>query len=358
MRINPYWLALIFLLVPSLVKGQGQKLEIVKVADGIYGAIVSEPRFDPVESNAVILINDDSVLVVDANRTPAAARATIAEIRKLTNKPVRYVVNTHWHDDHIFGNQSYLEAFPQVEFIAHQNTREDMQQLAFPHIQRGIERWTKVLADAENQLAKGVKPNGEAMNTQEKAELREQLEVYREFLPKVKTIKLTLPTMTFDQQLTLHQGHRTIEVLYFGNGNTRGDVVVYLPQEKVLITGDLLVHPVPYAYGSFIKDWVATMKRVREIDAQVIIPGHGPVMRDKEYISLVISLLESVTSQVRDAVKRGLSLEETRKAVNLESFRLRLAGDDAVRNDTFNTSILQSAVNQAYKQAQAEAGSK
>ncbi|HEX8493812.1 MAG TPA: MBL fold metallo-hydrolase [Pyrinomonadaceae bacterium] len=358
MRVNSYWLVLVILLAPSLTKAQGQKLEVVKITDGVYAALVSEPRFDPVESNAVILINNDSVLVVDANRTPAAARATIAEIRKLTDKPVRYVVNTHWHDDHIFGNQSYLEAFPQVEFIAHQNTREDMKTLAFPHIQRGIERWTKVLADAENQSAKGVKPNGEAMSAQEKAELRAQLEVYREFLPKIKTIKLTLPTMTFDKRLTLHQGTRTIEILYFGNGNTRGDVVVYLPQEKVLIIGDLLVHPVPYAYGSFIKDWVGTMKRVREIDAQVIIPGHGPVLRDKEYMNIVIALLESVTKQVEDAVKRGLSLEETRKAVNLESFRLRLAGTDAVRNDTFNTSILQSAINQAYKQAKAEAGSK
>jgi glyoxylase-like metal-dependent hydrolase (beta-lactamase superfamily II) len=358
MRLNSYWLMLVFLLAPSPAKAQGQKLEIVKIADGIYAALVSEPRYDPVESNAVILINDDSVLVVDANRTPAAARATIAEIRKLTNKPVRYVVNTHWHDDHIFGNQSYLEVFPQVEFIAHHNTREDMKQLAFPHIQRGKERWSKVLAEAESQLAKGTKANGETMNAQEKAELREQLKVYREFLPKIQSIQLTLPTITFEQKLTLHQGSRTIEILNFGNGNTRGDVVVYLPQEKVLITGDLLVHPVPYAYGSFIKDWVETMKRVREIDAQVIIPGHGPIMRDKEYLSLVIALLESVSGQVQDAVRRGLSLEETRKTLNLESFRLRMAADDAVRNDTFNTSILQSAVNQAYKQAKEAAGSK
>jgi glyoxylase-like metal-dependent hydrolase (beta-lactamase superfamily II) len=351
MRIKLYRLVFIILLVQPLAVAQSQKLEIVKIADGVYGAIVSEPRMDPVESNAVILINDDYVLVVDANRTPAAARATIAEIRKLTDKPVRYVVNTHWHDDHIFGNQSYREAFPQVEFIAHRNTREDMQTLAFPHIARGLERWSKVLAETEDRLAKGTKPNGERMTAAEVAELREQLKVYQEFLPRIKPIQLTLPTITFDSRLTLHQGSRTIEILYFGNGNTRGDIVVYLPQEKVLITGDLLVHPVPYAYGSFIGEWVETMKKLREIDARVIIPGHGPILRDKEYLNVVISLLESITSQVQAAVKRGLSLEETRKAVNLEAFRVRLAGDDPVRNDTFTTSILQSAINRAYQQA-------
>ena len=83
MRINSYWLVLVFLLVTPLAKAQSQKLEIVKVADGVFGALVSEPRYDPVESNAVILINDDFVIVVDANRTPAAARASHMTSRAL-----------------------------------------------------------------------------------------------------------------------------------------------------------------------------------------------------------------------------------------------------------------------------------
>jgi glyoxylase-like metal-dependent hydrolase (beta-lactamase superfamily II) len=354
MRVRLFCSIAIFLLAQSVATAQSQKLEIVKITDGLYAAVFSEPRMDPVESNSVILINDDSVLVVDANRTPAAARTIIAEIRKLTDKTVRYVVNSHWHDDHIFGNQSYQEAFPGVEFIAHRNTRDDMEKFAYPHIQGAINKYTKAVSDTEARLSKGVKPNGEKLTGEESAELSEQLKVYKDFLPKIRPIRLILPTITFDQQLSLYQGHRIIQILYFGRGNTRGDIAVYLPQEKVLITGDLLVHPVPFAYGSFLGEWVQTMKKLQELDANIIIPGHGPVMRNKEYLNLVIDLLESVINQVQEAVKRGLSLEETRKVVNLETFRRRLAGDDPVRNDTFNDSIIRAAIERAYREAKGE----
>lgn len=353
-RVRSLLLIAAVLLSCSAASAQAQKFEMVKIADGVYGAIFSEPRMDPVESNSLVVIGDDGVLVLDANRTPATARAVIAEVRKLTDKPVRYVVNSHWHDDHIFGNQSYREAFPQVEFVAHRNTREDMEKLAFPHIQSGIDRFTKATADAESQLSTGTKPNGEKLTEKERAQLSEELKVYKDYLPKIKEIRLVLPTITFEQRLTLHMGGREIQILYFGRGNTRGDVAVYLPRERVLATGDLLVHPVPFAYGSFLGEWIQGMKKLRELDAAVIVPGHGPLMRDKEYLDAVIALLESVTSQAQDAVRRGLTLEETRKAVNLESFRKRLAGDDAVRLETFDDSIIRVGIERAYKEAKGE----
>src|SRR5919205_333139 len=272
-RVRPLWIVVVLLLAHASASAQSQTLEMVKLAEGVYGAIFSEPRMDPVESNSLIVIGDDSVLVLDANRTPATARAVVAEIRKLTDKPVRYVVNSHWHDDHIFGNQSYKEAFPQVEFVAHRNTRKDMEKLAFPHIQGGVDRFTKALSDAETQLKTGAKPNGEKLTDKERAQLGEEVKVYRDVLPKIKDIRLVLPTVTFDQRLTLYQGAREIQILYFGRGNTRGDVAVYLPRERVLATGDLLVHPVPFAYGSFLGEWIQALKKLRELDAAVIVPG-------------------------------------------------------------------------------------
>ena len=229
-----------------------------------------------------------------------------------------------------------------------------MEKLALPHIQGGVDRFTKAIADAESQLSTGAKPSGEKLTDKERAQLSAELKVYKDVLPELKTIRLVLPTITFDQRLTLHVGGREIQILYFGRGNTRGDVAVYLPRERVLATGDLLVHPVPFAYGSFLGEWIQSMKRLRELDAAVIVPGHGPLMRDKEYLDTVIALLESVVSQVQDAVKRGLSLEETRKAVSLESFRRRLAGDDPVRLETFDDSIIRVGIERAYKEAKGE----
>src|SRR3712207_1660307 len=137
-HVRPLLAIAVFLLTCSAASAQAQKFEVSKIADGVYGVIFSEPRMDPVESNSLVVVGDDGVLVLDANRTPAGARSVIAEIRKLTDKPVRYVVNSHWHDDHVFGNQSYKEAFPGVEFVAHRNTREDMEKLAFRSEERRV----------------------------------------------------------------------------------------------------------------------------------------------------------------------------------------------------------------------------
>jgi glyoxylase-like metal-dependent hydrolase (beta-lactamase superfamily II) len=125
----------------------------------------------------------------------------------------------------------------------------------------------------------------------------------------------------------------------------------YLPKERILATGDLLVHPVPFAYGSYMTEWIETLKTPRRRDAAVILPGHGPVMRDPQYLDTVIKLFESLVSQVAEAVKRGLSLEDTKKAVNLESFRTQLAGDDPVRKGVFADSIMREAIELAYNAA-------
>jgi len=341
------------LIFESISQAQKQTLEIVRITDGVYGAIFSEPKVNPVESNSVILIGDEYVVVVDAGFLPATAKSVIAEIRKLTNKPVRYVINSHWHDDHIFGNQVYREAFPRVEFIAHQNTREDMHGTARAHIPGNIDMCVQLIAQTEKALAKGTNSKAEPFSVAQIRDMKERLKVYKSALPELRKIQMLLPTFTFEQNLILHQGKREIQILYFGRGNTRGDVVVHLPTEKILITGDLVVHPVPYAYGSFPGEWIQTLKRLQALRPVTIIPGHGPVMPDDQYLGYVISLLESIVTQVKDAAKRGLSLEQTRTSIDLGHFRVKLAGQDAGRNSTFESSILKAAIEQAYKEAKA-----
>jgi cyclase len=158
-----------------------------------------------------------------------------------------------------------------------------------------------------------------------------------------------LPTIGISDGLTVYDGSREIRIMHPGPGNTRGDVIVYLPKERILTTGDLLVHPVPFAYGSSWPDWIDTLKKLRGMDAEVIVPGHGPLMRDKVYLDSVIELFESLVRQVGEAAKRGLSLEEAKKTVDLETLRVRFAGDDPVRKGVFADSILRAALEDAYK---------
>ena len=342
------------LLLPCAAAAQNQSLEIQKLGDGVYAAIRSEFRMDPIEGNSLLIVTGEGVVVFDTGRSPDTARRMIAEIRKLTTQPVRYVVNSHWHDDHVFGNQAYEEAFPGVQFIAHRATRADMISQSIPSLKtHGVDYWNKMMAGFEDRLAKGVTSDGKPLTDAQKTRLTDQIRTIREYLPKFAEQRIVLPAVVVDDTLTLHLGGQEIRLLHPGLGNTRGDLGLYLPRERILATGDLLVHPIPFAYGSFPAEWIGTLKTLRALDTTAIVPGHGPVMRDTAYMDLVIELLESLVEQVGDAVRRGLSLEDTRKAVDLTRFRERLSDGDSLRSAQFGDSLVRVAVESAYKAAAA-----
>lgn len=328
--------------------------EMVKVADGVYAAIRTEPLPRQVDGNSIVLINDQDVIVVDANITPSSARAILAEIRKLTDKPVRYVVNTHWHDDHVFGNMVYQDAFPQVEFIAHDKTRAGILTGTTENLKQRREIYPKAQANIEKELADGKDREGKPLTEEGRKDRAELLALFKESIPEFETVRLVPSTITLDKEMTLYRGKRVIRLLHVGRGNTEGDLIIHLPEEKILITGDLLVHPIPFSFGSFLGEWIQTLGRLRALEAGTIIPGHGSIQKDREYHDLVVSLLESTLRQTQEAVKKGLSLEETRKAVDLESFRAKLAGDDPTRNSAFTNYFVTPAVERAYLEAKGE----
>jgi cyclase len=124
-----------------------------------------------------------------------------------------------------------------------------------------------------------------------------------------------------------------VQVKYLGRGNTAGDAIVYLPIEKILVAGDLLVHPIPYTYDGYPAEWAQTLQRMAQLDASTIVPGHGPVLHDKAYLSLVMDLLQSAVDQVRARIRQlgfpgSHSVNDIKGSVDLTSFRTKFAGDD------------------------------
>lgn len=322
---------------------------MVKVADGVFAFIDHDATREFVFGNSVVVIGDDGVLVFDSNQLPSLARRVLGEIRRLTDKPVRYVVNSHWHWDHTMGNQVYRDAFPQVEIIAHAETRREGDQET-PRMLASVADYMGFLKRLKDFLNGGKHKDGSELTGHEKVRLAQLISDVETYYHEFKTARYLSPTVTFEDSLTLHLGKREVQLLHPGRGNTAGDVVAYLPQEKILLTGDLLVHPVPYSFGSFLPEWAQTLERLSRLDAAVIVPGHGPVQRDKKYLLLVIGLLESVVEQVRESVRRGLSLEETRKAISLDSFRSRFAGEDPELNHAFVHYFILPATERVYQQ--------
>ncbi|HKQ51856.1 MAG TPA: MBL fold metallo-hydrolase [Pyrinomonadaceae bacterium] len=350
---------LLLLLAPPVALCQNTTdFEVVKVADGVYAAVRREPPGLTVNANSVFIINDEDVIVVDTTLTPGSARETLAALRKLTDKPVRYVVNTHWHDDHILGNQVYREAFPTAEFVAHARTREYLPTTGLNNRKLAMspDGYPGFIAALKRRLEKNESAFGGPLDDEERATLTSDIKIAERYMAENPSAQVILPTLTIEDKLTLHRGRRTIEILFLGRGHTSGDIVVHLPAEGVLVAGDLVIWPVPYVGNpqSHPGEWGATLEKLIALRPAVIVPGHGPVLHDDSYLKLMAGLFASIKRQVEAAVARGSSLEQTRKSVNLDEFQKSFAGDSRMRRMIFRGYVMGPAVDAAYADASAK----
>jgi cyclase len=300
---------------------------ITKIADGVYVIIHKDAVFEGgPQGNTTVIIGDRGVFVVDACLIQASAREDIADIKRLTSKPVRYLLNTHFHLDHNAGNSAYADAFPNVEIIAHTDTRKFMDSrnpLAAADAASPTGRpSTVILPSWKKELATGKDDDGQPLSADYMARLPLRIKQEENLIIDYKTFRYEPPTLLFDRNLTLDLGNREIQVKHLGRGHTPGDVFVYLPQEKVLITGDLLTYPVPYMRMTYPHDWVEVLRTMSKMDADFIVPGHGIILKDKTHLNDVIALLDSVIKQVREQAPKAAKLEDLH--VDIESFRKRM----------------------------------
>lgn len=299
----------------SALPAAAQSFDIIKVADGVYAAI-GKPG---VYSNGAFIVNDEDVLVVDTHLRPSWASDLIGEIRKITPKPVRYVVDTHWHPDHVQGNQAYVSVFGKsVEYLAQQHTREDIIRKGIPSVQEELNKGVpESIEQTEKTLASGQDKDGKLLAAEDRTRLQEQLKSLKSYLEELKQIQITLPTITFDRSLILHKSGRDIHIYYFGKGHTRGDVVVYLPKEKVVMTGDLLTNGIPFARDSYPVEWVSTLEALDNLDWTQAIPGHGVVQPGKSQLDKLIGFMKDVVSGVQAAAAKNLALDQAKAGLDL-----------------------------------------
>ena len=331
-------------------------IDIEKLADGVYAAIRKEPPGLTVNANSVFIINDDDVIVVDSTLTPASAREALAELRKLTPKPVRYVVNTHWHDDHISGNKTYRDAFPGVEFIAHTRTREYLPTtgLANRKSALGPDGYPAFIGALKNRLQKDVSVFGGPMDAEERATYASDIGIAEAFVRE--PTEVVLPTITLDERLTLYRGARTIDIRFLGRGHSSGDIVVHLPHEGIVVAGDLVMAPVPYVGSpqSHPREWSATLGKLLALKPAIVVPGHGPVLRDDAYIRQMAALFASIDTQVRAAMARGETAEQVARSVKLDEAEKTFAGSSRMRKLVFRNYVAGPAVDAAYLDATAK----
>jgi cyclase len=323
------WIAVALLLwIPCRAE---DLFDIKPVADGVYAAL-AKPVYK-INCNAAIILLDDSVLVVDTHSKPSAARALIEQIKKLTDKPVKYVVNTHFHWDHYQGNQAYPSSWPAgVEIISSEATRASIEQRGIPRVRHQIVVLPQEIAQLRADLEKATDPK-------QKEELRSNLAGAEDYLAELKSMQVVLPTLTFDHSLILHQKSRTVEILWLGKAHTDGDVFVFLPKEKVLVTGDALHGWTPFMADSYPYDWIETLNVAEKLDFTQVIGGHGDVMQGKQKFELWKQYFGDLLSQTAEAYSQGATEDEAVKQVSAS-----LIGKYGTQFPEFPTSVIGNVV--------------
>jgi glyoxylase-like metal-dependent hydrolase (beta-lactamase superfamily II) len=328
--------------------------ELQKLAEGVWVVVRRPPPGTFADSNTLVVVNEADIVVVDANILPSAARQVVAEIRRLSPLPVSYVINTHWHSDHHYGNQVYREAYPGVEIVQHPRTRELVIEMDIPSLEKNLNVEYPAAAERLRQaLSTGKRSNGEPVTDSLRRQFENTLGMYETFIADMKSTPVVPGTLTVEDRLVLHRAERTIEVRFLGRGNTPGDLVVYLPKERIVATGDLVVHPIPFAFFSHLQDWPRTLRRLHELDAATLVFGHGEVQRDWGYVDRLIALFESTWQQVERAVRERKDLEATLASVDLDEFLSGFGGER--RRGEFDGLFRRPAVEAAFKELTGEA---
>ena len=308
----------------------------VRVAEGVYAFITPEERTGFQSGNSIAIIGDDGVLVFDTGNIPGSTRRQIAEIRKLTNKPVRYIVNSHWHPDHNLGNSEYRAAFPGVTIIGTSATRAGILERV-PTYFGQMKSFATTDSLMRLRLSTGRMRDSSAMPDSVRLMWGLVTRDYADFMPEVAKAKPFPPDLICDDSLTLYLGNRRVKVVSPGRGNTAGDTYIYLPEERVLLTGDLVTVPGPFPSTSYFADWIRDLDELKALHASVIVPGRGNVQHDYAYIDMVRELLVFTREQARAAVLGGVPLDSVRKRIDFEPFITRFSGGDAVRTEAFRS---------------------
>lgn len=301
---------------------QGKYYKFEKIADGVYYAspelngtafpFGSNPFFG---ANLVVIVNKDDVVLVDSATTPRAARALLVDIKLLTDKPVRTVVNTHWHYDHTDGNSVFG---PEVQIIAHDYVRQAIEKFDIlsnePFYSSSRNSGPVLVARFEKKIATET-------NLARKAALQKNLAdaqtALKDFAGDIKVIRPTPPNVTYNNKLTLYRGNREIQLLFLGRGHTGGDTVVFLPKERIVATGDLMESRLAYMGSAYFDEWLKTLDALKQLNWSVDLPGHGAPFTSKGLITAYQSYLRDVMAQAARLRAQGVSADDAAKRVDL-----------------------------------------
>jgi cyclase len=323
--------------------------EIQNIAEGVYFAF-ARPQV-VANCNAAIFVNSADVLVVDAHSKPSAAAGLIAQIRQqITTKPVRYLVDTHFHWDHSQGNAGYRDAFGgDLKIIASETTKKLQAQFSQARLRESLDPHghpfssqpfiPELLDAARRQLS-------EAGSPEQKAQIADRIRQLEAFAREMQNFTPVLPTVTFGKTYVIKDKAHDLHVEFHGRAHTAGDVVVFCPQKRVVATGDMILGTLPFLADSFPKEWPKTIDSVAKLPFDHVAGGHGAVQNGRQRMTGQRNYIEELVVKVDAGKKAGQSLNEIQRNMRVASIKA-LQSDDygALMRAGRDETAMQAAVN-------------
>jgi glyoxylase-like metal-dependent hydrolase (beta-lactamase superfamily II) len=233
------------------------------------------------DPNTGIVMGDDAVMVIDTQATPVMAQDVIRRIREVTDKPIRYVVMSHYHAVRVLGASAYQPD----HVIASRDTYDLI-------VERG------------------------------EADMKSEIERFPRLFRAIESIPgLTWPTLVFERRLTLMLGKLKVEIMQLGRGHTKGDTVVWLPQEQVLFSGDLVeFDATPYTGDAYLTDWPATLDAIAALKPEKLVPGRGAALKDAAQVKAGLDGTRAFVTAMFDAVKSGVAAGKDLRAIYRDTY--------------------------------------
>jgi glyoxylase-like metal-dependent hydrolase (beta-lactamase superfamily II) len=307
-----------------------------ELAPGVWAGIRQDPFELPQEGNSVFVITEQGVVVFDAGGSPLMGESIVAKIRSLTEKPITHVIISHWHGDHMRGLQAIQAASPNVTIFAHPFSRDFIAATQERWLKRRVSMVPNIRKALDAALAENHDLKGRPLIPQEKTWLLQGQSIVDQLDRENHRTTYVVPNATFTDRMVLYLGGRELQFLHLGNAHTAGDVILWLPQEKIVATGDIVTAPIPLMPNAYSRDYAGVLQEIKALGFKTLVPGHGLVQHDTAYVDLLSETFRLVSAQMKSLIARSIPKDEAITKIDYSSVESRFTHGDPFLTNRFH----------------------
>lgn len=335
------------------------KSDFVQVAETIAPHVhllhLPATYFTDPTGNVEVIEQSDGLILIDSGGYFGAGERVVKMVKAISRKPVKALVLTHYHSDHSFGAPAILAAWPKAQFIASQGTYQAMLEGRPPGAPR--QRSKDFEAQKIDRMRKGFAQQAKDLPSMkeawERAGWARELATLDQRLADIPGTYTILPRRTFKHRLDLADRTTPVQLLFLGRANTPGDTLAWLPRQHILVTGDIVVAPIPYMFDVYPAEMLTVFKRMRALPFQTMIPGHGTPQK-RAYLDRLVAMVGDVRTRTAPLARQKLTVEQIQERVRANHWRRAFAGSDRwlgfwFDNYTWNP-LVESAVHEARRE--------